>query len=239
MKIIICDDSQQNVDLMCKTLRELFISHGQYAEFFTFTDGNDVIKMLVDKKSQADVIFLDIDMPKITGLQTAAAIRKAGVDILLIFVSAHEHYVFESIEFMPFRYIRKNRIKEELPLAVNAILTAMEANSSNSYTFRTEEGETHLNLKDILKFEIVQRKVEIALANGKSFLTRTTIKELSKTLPEDMFVKIHSGCIANVRHISSYNSSDVILDDGTSLPVSRRNLQVVKDKLIKYWGDNT
>ena len=81
-------------------------------------------------------MFLDIDMPGISGLEIAKKLREENSDIILIFVSAHEQYVFESIEYSPFRYIRKSRIEKELFLDLKAAYARLGEMQDSYKTFR-------------------------------------------------------------------------------------------------------
>ena len=65
-------------------------------------------------------------MPDVSGLEVAKKLRQKHLDIILIFISAHEQYVFESIEYNPFRYIRKNRIEKELMPCLKAAYQRLE-----------------------------------------------------------------------------------------------------------------
>ncbi len=82
-------------------------------ETHLYTDGNDMLELMKKNKDYFDVVFLDIDMPKISGLDVAAKMRSINQEILLVFISAHEQYVFDSIDYSPIKYIRKLKMHDE------------------------------------------------------------------------------------------------------------------------------
>ena len=107
VNIVVCDDKQESLD-MIKT--ELYKSAEKLSitiEVYCYRDGNNIVDLICDNKEDFDILFLDIDMPEISGLEVAKKIRERESDIILIFISAHEQYVFESIDYNPFKYIRK------------------------------------------------------------------------------------------------------------------------------------
>ena len=192
--------------------------------------------MICNNKEDLDILLLDIDMPEITGLEVAKKIREAHSDIILIFVSSHEQYVFDSIEYNPFRYIRKNRIEKELPIALKAAYSRIEETVDEYIVAKAEDSEVKIKYSDIMYFETVARKVEIHLSNGKVFAVRKTIKELYEELKDSNFIRIHSGGIVNAKYIDEFSNYDITLDNGEVLIVSRRQLKEVKTTLTKYWG---
>lgn len=107
VNIAVCDDKQASLDIIQKELVKAANNLNITIETYLYMDGNEVVDLICNSKEDFDILFLDIDMPNISGLEVAKKIRNAGSDIILIFISAHEQYVFESIDYNPFKYIRK------------------------------------------------------------------------------------------------------------------------------------
>ena len=92
-------------------------------------------------------------MLDISGLEVAKKLREKDSDIILIFISAHEQYVFESIEYNPFRYIRKSRREKEVLLALKAAYARLEEMKDSYIVVKTEESEVRVKHSDIMYFE--------------------------------------------------------------------------------------
>ena len=88
------------------------------------------------------MVFMDIDMPGLSGMETAALLRERNCNTTLIFVSSYEHFVFESIRYMPFRFIRKSLYQEEVPEALQSWF-AIQSNQKQSITLRTGTGNAN------------------------------------------------------------------------------------------------
>ena len=122
-------------------------------ETYAYKEGKKVLDLIYNEKEDFDVLFLDIDMPDVSGLEVAKKLRQKHLDIILIFISAHEQYVFESIEYNPFRYIRKNRIEKELMPCLKAAYQRLEEMQDSYMIVKTEEAEVRVNHSDIMYYE--------------------------------------------------------------------------------------
>lgn len=237
IKIAVCDDESRSLNNIHSALITAGRNLNIPIETYLYTDGNKVVDLISSGEEDFDVLFLDIDMPDISGLEVAKSIREAKSDILLIFISAHEQYVFESIEYNPYRYIRKYRMEQEIQPALKAVYKNIMSEVQRSIIIKTDDGEVRLRHADIMYFDVDSRKLKIYMCDGREFIVRKTIKEMYEELENKDFVKIHSGCVVNAKYIAEYSSIDITLDNGKRLIVSRRKVKDVKTKLMKYWRD--
>ena len=118
MRIASCDDDNEMLGRLKKDVIEIFGILKVNIEIFSFSDGKELLRTIQNDDENFDLFLLDIDMPDVSGLEIAQMLREMSVNLIIIFISAYDNYVFDSIEYSPFRYIRKSRIKEELPLAL-------------------------------------------------------------------------------------------------------------------------
>lgn len=236
MKIAICDDNKESLQELEKDIRLFFQNKNQEISICTYHNGNHVLHAIQQKEIEPDVLFLDIDMPDISGLETAKILRETQEDLILIFISSYEQYVFEALEYAPFRYIRKNYRKKELPLALRAVETAYQKTKKRYLFFKCKEGEYRVEQSEIIYFERVIRKLYIHLKDGRVLFTWKPIKEIEKELSMECFSKVHSGCIVNLKYVNGYDKSTIVLDNGQTLTVSRDRMKVFKSELAKYWN---
>ena len=237
INIAVCDDKQESLDLILKELYKAADTLNITIETYPYMNGNKVVDLIYNNKEDFDILFLDIDMPNISGLEVAKKLRKKESDIILIFISSYEQYVFESIEYNPFRYIRKNRIDKELFLAVKAACSRLDEMKDTYIVVKTEDSEVKIKHSDIMYFETAARKVGIHLNNGEILTVRKTIKDLFEELNDEHFIRIHSGCVTNARYIAKFSSYDITLDNGERLIVSRTRMKNVKITLMNFWGN--
>ena len=222
LSIAICDDQQDSLETIEEELHRSSKNLNVEIETHLYTDGNDMLGLMKNNKDYFDVVFLDIAMPKISGLDVAAKMRSINQEILLVFISAHEQYVFDSIDYSPIKYIRKLKMHDEIELALK------KANKCiNSRTTKTI----------IMYFEMYRRRITVYINNGKAIelKERKTIKSLYEELDDEDFVQIHSGGIVNVKYIYEYSGYSITLDNETKLVISRSRLKEVKEQMARYW----
>lgn len=118
IRIAVCDDEVIFVRCLRDMVEALFEKQGMEFQCFVYTSAPELIR--AHRKEEFQLLFLDIDMPEMSGMELAAEIRAMNSAAALIFVSSHSDFVFESFQFQPFRFLRKEWLAEELPDAVKA-----------------------------------------------------------------------------------------------------------------------
>lgn len=233
--IYICDDEV----LWLSRAKELISLHYKDCGEIQISCYNDPKKLLMalnDNNGQADILILDIDMPGMSGFETARMIREAYPDILLLFYTVHEQYVFESFQFQPFRYIRKSHAERELPLALSAADEVLAKRTSKSVILKTKEESCLVETKDIMWFETDRRRCDVHLCDGRLLNVGLTIKAMTELVNSPEFVMIHSGAAVNAGYITHYSGLEITLQDGTRLMVSRSRKNEVRQAVMKYWS---
>ncbi|MBQ4522024.1 MAG: response regulator transcription factor [Lachnospiraceae bacterium] len=238
MRIAICDDDNEMLGRLKKDVIEIFGVMKVNIEIFSFSNGKELLRMIQNDEENFDLFLLDIDMPDVSGLEIAQMLREMSVNLIIIFISAYDNYVFDSIEYSPFRYIRKSRINQELPLALKAAHTLLEKEQARYIGVKTEEGDYKISHSEIWYFEIENRRLYIYLTRNRVIKTWKTVKEFFIELNDENFVKIHSGCAINLKYIREYSSYDVTLDNGKKLLASRSGIKAIKSTLPKYWSEH-
>ena len=118
LNIAVVDDNIKFLSMYSKEIMKSFTKNNFSVSIDEYSTGNELIDSLEYKKY--DLIFMDIDMPEISGIDLAAELRKNNQNFDIIFVSAHPHFVFETIRFTPYRFIRKSNLVSETSEAVNS-----------------------------------------------------------------------------------------------------------------------
>ena len=116
IRLAVCDDEAPVLSYLTDQIRKEFGKYDLCAEADIYTSPVELGKVMQEKPY--DAYFLDIDMPKMNGLELARILREQKEEVPLIFVSAKEEYVFQSFEVHPFSFIRKSRFKQDMEKAV-------------------------------------------------------------------------------------------------------------------------
>lgn len=169
INIAVCDDEITSLEYIKSMIIDISKELRVCSKVITYNNGKQVVDVVCNRKDTFNILFLDMEMPDISGLEVAKQIREKNADIVLIFISAYEQYVFQSIEYNPFRYIRKERMEQELPLALKAAFNCVEQNIDKFIIVKTEKGEIRIKRADIMYFETEERRIRLYLNNGNSF----------------------------------------------------------------------
>lgn len=226
--VAICDDETAMLEQLSRKVQNTIAD----AQVTTFTDGNDLLAS--HDENPYDIVLLDIDMPAISGMEVAKKIRDEKRNLILIFVTDFGEKVYESIIYTPFRFIRKSYIETELTEALQAA-EAMIEERKRVYTFIDKSGVKEIAIKDIRYIEVVGHAAYIHTQTD-TYNIRKSIKELQAELSKYDFVRPHISFLVNMEYIYGLEWDCVMLTDQQSIPLSRKNKQMVKDSLAEFLG---
>jgi len=229
---LIIDDE----DLARHVIRELLQSHPEISVLAECANGFDAVKAFAEHKPE--LIFLDVQMPKLTGFDVLELI---DADVAVIFVTAYDQYAMRAFEVHAVDYLlkpvgrarfeaalerAKGRIGEKMPAAQEL---AAAARGPQEYLERlvVKDG-TRVTLIPVAKLDYAEAQDDyVALASqGKKHLKQQTIASLEACLNPACFVRVHRSYIVNLERVARIEpygkeSKIAILTDGSRLPVSR------------------
>lgn len=238
MDIAICDDCRTDAllarDIIRKSLKDIHIS----ADIVYYDCAEDIKSKLFEHKESLDILILDIDMPEISGLELAEELRANNMNLIIIFLTNHDEFVFKAFEFQPFRYIRKMYIKTEMPLAIRSAVKVIEANRDRQIVLNTDDGEMKVMLSEIMYLETEKRKIAVYLQNSRKLVTNKTISEILKMINKENFIMIHRSCVVNANYVKHMYDGIVILKNDKKLIASRRKFKNIKQQILMLWGDS-
>lgn len=237
MNIAICDDDINAQKKIQTYSNEIFKEIKENIEILVFNDGESIINAIQKENKYFDIILLDVDMPDVSGLKVAKILREIDNNIIIIFISSYEKYVFDSLEYNPFRYIRKICLKEELPIALKSAYSLYKKRKKKYIIIKNDDGEYKIEESEICYCEIVKRKLYIHLSNNRVLGTWKSIRDFYEEISGGTFVKIHSGCAVNMKYVKEYSNYYITLDNGEKLLTSRAGIKTLKEALSRYWSE--
>lgn len=233
IKIYICDDDKTFVDEIVCRLNLLFDRHRTY-DVQTFNDGKALITQW--NKEFADVVFLDIDMPSITGFEVCEELQKSKRDAVIIFVTSHEDKVYQSWEFQPFWFVRKSNLSDLNKVFPKLLVKIDSEHEKEKHIFNliAETKTVQLDINAVKYIQAFKHYILIKCINGEHTKIRCKISDAEKQLQDLYFVRIQNSVVVNCRFISKITSRDVILTDGESIHINREKIDFVKDEFQRF-----
>lgn len=228
--IAICDDEIKTLENLSTIIKNEFLSLKIESNYFISNYPEELLDIL--EKEKIDVLFLDIDMPKISGMDIGKHLLNKGVEILLIFVTSHDALVYESFKYHPFGFIRKSHLKDEISQVVCSISKKLQEQKEN-LVIKFNNEVNKINLNEILYFEGESNYVNLYTKNEK-FRFRETLSNLEKELLNKGFLRVHKGYLISQKEVFLIKAKELKLYNGTLIPIGRSYSETVKKELMKY-----
>lgn len=188
---------------------------------------------------EIDLVFLDINMPEITGIALAKSIKK---EIKIIFTTAYRDYAVEGFELRAVDYLLKPISFERLLKAVNTYFEvhATEENHQPSeisdiseFMFvRSDRKMIKIDFNEIQYIESYSDYLKIHLKNSV-VVTRETITSIEAKLPSESFIRVHRSYVVSLMFITSFTTEQICIHQ-TSIPISRSYKKKVLQRLEVY-----
>jgi len=165
-----------------------------------------------------DLLFLDIRMPEVTGLELARALKDPPA---IVFTTAHREHAVEGFEVDALDYLVKPIGMSRLLRAVDRYRSAAASKAAVDahWTVRADRKTVRVRIREIRYIESIRDYVKIVLP-GDSILTKKSLTDAVDELEPHGFIRIHRSFAVNKAHVSSFSSEEVVVD-GTTLPVGR------------------
>lgn len=239
MKIAICDDEIYFAGKLREILMQYLEERHIDFEIELFSSGREFVELGVEML-QYQIIFLDINMKQMDGIETAKNVRAYTEESFVVFVTAYIDYSLEGYQVGASRYILKNNLnfREQIYECMDAITKKMKCFLTRKI-FRFQEGEKKIRIENILYIESKLHKLEFnILEHGLATYTMYgTLNELENELEEYPFLRIHQSFLVNLKYIKCVTGYKDVLSNGQKLTVPRARYKTVKDIFIAYKGE--
>jgi DNA-binding LytR/AlgR family response regulator len=232
MKIAICDDDPTQVKLLnslvtkwaAKSRRQVSVSCYNSAEAFQFAWSED---------QSIDVLLLDIQMPGQDGMAMARDVRKADGSLEIIFITGFSDYISEGYEVSALHYLMKPVDEQKLYACLDK---ASQRAKTEATTLLVESGGAAVRIRqdEILYLEAFAHSVIIVTA-ARRLEVNEGIGALEKRLEPDLFIRPHRSYLAGLRYIRKIGKTELELDNGAVIPVSRRLYPDVNKAFIMFY----
>lgn len=229
LKIAICDDEPKILDELVLKIENIFSSKEKTGIYKT-SSPFDLLKHL--SENQVDVLFLDIDMPKLNGMDIAEKLLNDNVNTLLVFVTSHDALVYKSFRYHPFSFIRKSHFDDEITSVARSIIEEL-SKRNDTFSFKTAEGLYRIDLRQILYFDSDSNYLQLH-TEQEIYRFRGTLSSLEKELSPKGFIRTHKGFLVNQQHIYAFKGDDIQLCNKELLPIGRTNKESVKRAIMRY-----
>lgn len=234
IEIGICDDSTEQGKALNNVIEKYMKNTQTVYQCMRFENSKALLYEIQDGHS-FDLLLLDIEMPELNGIELTEQIKTLLPDVLIIFVSAYEKYVYDSFRVQPFRFIPKSRSGEMLDLALEDAVREILRCENLFYHVENQRGIEKLPVKSIVYIWHREKYAYIEKTDGEQVKVRKTLKQVYEELPKELFVWLDRSYICNLSHIESIKGDSVKLSTGEILQISRDRAAALKNQVRDYW----
>ena len=224
LNIAICDDDL-NIVKQIKNLIEAY--EKVKCSINIYNSGEELLKI----QKKFDVIFLDIDMSGIDGIETARAVRNYDKNVKIIYVTNFTDYTNLAFSVHAFGYLNKPVKKDEIYKQLDEVIEyGREQKEDTLIEFITEDGIIRLSPKEIYFFEYLNRKVQIRTLN-KTYILKEKITTVAEFMSQYGFLMPHKSFTVNLFYVKSIKGYDIYMMDGNIIPLSQKKSAEFREQL--------
>ena len=231
IRIGICEDIYEELEKQRQMIHEIMTSFSRNAKLFCFQSGEDLL-CEIELTGNMDIIFLDVEMGKMNGIEVARSIREKDTRAVIIYVTCHNQYFQKMLEVQSFTVIKKPLEKDRLTKVIECVLNT-RFNFYDSYMFSYCKKHYRIPLVKIRLFQSDKRMIRIntILVNTiTDYMFYGKLEEVENVVnkADFKFLRIRKSFLVNSLFIVEYSANSVTLDNGTVLAIGRKYKESIK-----------
>lgn len=227
--IAICDDERDMSEKIREMVSEFFRRKNMEIAITQFSSGEE----LLNYDKTIDILFLDIQMKDINGIETARELRREKFRGFLIFITVLKEMVFQSFEVQAFDYLVKPIEKTNFEKTMERLLTSMRNVSEANLLVQKGYESIIVPFDDIIFCEVIDRKIYLHMVSSEIIEFYDKIQNLETKL-DSRFFKCHRSFLINLKYLKSYKDGMAYMEGGKKIPVSRLRSKEFSSIILQY-----
>ena len=231
--IAVCDDELLERFNISAKIQGFMEEMGIPCSVEQFGSGKELLKC----PERFDLIFLDILMREMDGIETARRCRELSFEKTLIFLSSSRRYVFDAYDVEAFHYLVKPVDDEKLKHVLKRAVEKGQHVSQDYIVASRERQKRKIFLNSVRYFEFNGRQVDVCEERG-TFTYYGQIGVLEKQLMGKGFFRCHKSYLLNLKYVEAYNRQEALLENGGSVPIAKRRYEAFCQEILAYMRKN-
>lgn len=230
--VAICENEKVQA-LLLKKLLEEYAQHQEIQFQLSIFESAEAFLFDYEENKAIDLILLDIQMNKIDGLTMAEKIRACHDQVKIIFITGLTEHIGAGYRVEASDYLIKPVKKNQLYAALDRVLYTLPS-ESKTLILPTEDEQVKIAVDSIICAEVCGREVQVTTTTN-TYLVRKTMQELKKEVNDLAFIVPDRSWLIHCSHIERVGKTEVTMDNGMIVPISRRNVKAVNQAFINYY----
>ncbi len=232
--IAICDDEPYMSDGLRQMTSEFFRTKNMDIMISQFTSGEQLLR----SQKEIDILFLDIQMEGVNGMETAKILRRRKFKGFLVFITVLREMVFEAFEVQAFDYLVKPIDEKHFDKMMGRLLSSMQGAGGAGLLIQKGNESHIIPFEDIVFCEIIDRKVYVHLVSAEIIDFYDRIDHLETKL-DDSFFRCHRSFLIHLKYLKSYKNGTAYMENGKEVPVSRLRSKEFSSVILRYMKQHT
>lgn len=235
IRIAICDDMDSDRKVLHEGILHFFQKRGEIVEITEYNCGETLIDDMKEGYEKFEIIFMDIFMEEMTGIEAAGKIREFGIKSPIVFLTVTSEFAIESYDVQASGYLLKPLDQEKLDIVLERLLEPVER---ARIAFRCEGKMRYFFMDEIVWIESNKHKIIFHFNDGKSVQTHAKLGDVEENLHDERFLRCHQSYLINMDYIADV--TDVfVTKQGNSIPIRVRSRKAITDAYHSYFVKNT
>lgn len=230
MKLVICDDNPADIDYVTGLVGEWKRQTGTGVEILSFPSA-EALLFAWEENRDMDILLLDIEMGEMSGVKLARRLRRDGAQMQIVFITGYMDYIAEGYDVEALHYLLKPVTGERLGQVLNRAMERIRTREHMLW-LTLQDGVVRLSVYEIRYLEVMRNYTTVH--GTEDYSVKRSLNDLESELDES-FYRIHRSFIVNLRFVKRITRTEVILKDGTALPLSRKRYEGLNQALIAYF----
>ena len=233
-RIAIVEDDRNFIEQLKNYLNQYAQEELQEFEISVFYDGAEILENYAPKY---DLILLDIEMPKMNGMDAAEKIREVDEDVVLMFITNMAQYAIRGYSVGALDFVMKPITYYTFSMKIKRALKRVQKKELPSILITLPDGVKKLEVRQIYYLEVQNRMLHYYTDEGE-FVVRGSLQSAESVLPDNVFAKCNHWYLVNLMHVTAVHKNTAAVGP-YQLEISRRNRSGFLDALTKYMGGNS
>ena len=229
MRIAVCDDSSLDRDLFVALLHHYFVNKPISKEIIQYENGVDLLHDVEDDM-WFDIVFLDIYMNDLLGIDVAHKLRSLGYRGHIIFLTATADFAVDSYEVEALGYLLKPQSFEKLSQVMDRAIRTM---TTNTYLVKNHSKIIRVPYHEILYAESMNSKCIMHCCNDQSYVIYKRLTTIEHELNDKRFLRCHQSYLVNMDHIHQVDSQFTLVT-GDTVAIRQRDLKSIRQAVLHY-----
>ncbi|MBD5466226.1 MAG: response regulator transcription factor [Lachnospiraceae bacterium] len=236
LNIAVCDDDMEMLSVIFEQLHRIFEKKEIQVYIESFSEGEKLLEW--HERAPFQVVFLDISMPDLDGFQAAAELKAHNKEVIIIFVTSKDDLVYESFDYQPFHFIRKEgweSLGEQFEHVVEKLIDYKKSYDKINIALPYGTVE-EIAISDIVVVQSEKNYLDYELVDERTLRVRDSLNTAEERLKEYDFTRISNRTLVNLSYVGRIREKEgeVILKDGYSYSLSRNYKKSVVAAYMKY-----